>query len=194
MLKTSGLLHPDDRQDELKQVEVYKSHSKFMKTKVECLCMPPRTTLQCMTEVMHVCLKTSVTVVWEWHVHVACWHWNLKCGVLMPSCISQHVCLSALLRLSPVLLLNCFVFSYLVLSSWAQNDFDWVFLFLPYFQWHNCVVGKAHNHHTSCVMIKHCATLLSVTADSSETVNSGPISLQGTVSVYCPAFSWQEDL
>uniref|UniRef100_A0A673AP09 ELKS/RAB6-interacting/CAST family member 2 n=1 Tax=Sphaeramia orbicularis TaxID=375764 RepID=A0A673AP09_9TELE len=35
MLKTSGLLHPDDRQDELKQVEVYKSHSKFMKTKVE---------------------------------------------------------------------------------------------------------------------------------------------------------------
>ncbi|XP_035511729.1 ERC protein 2-like [Morone saxatilis] len=37
MLKTSGLLHPDDRQDELKQVEVYKSHSKFMKTKIETL-------------------------------------------------------------------------------------------------------------------------------------------------------------
>uniref|UniRef100_A0A673AN37 ELKS/RAB6-interacting/CAST family member 2 n=1 Tax=Sphaeramia orbicularis TaxID=375764 RepID=A0A673AN37_9TELE len=37
MLKTSGLLHPDDRQDELKQVEVYKSHSKFMKTKIEQL-------------------------------------------------------------------------------------------------------------------------------------------------------------
>lgn len=37
MLKTSGLLQPDDRQDELKQVEVYKSHSKFMKTKVERL-------------------------------------------------------------------------------------------------------------------------------------------------------------
>lgn len=35
MLKTSGLLQPEDRQDELKQVEVYKSHSKFMKTKVE---------------------------------------------------------------------------------------------------------------------------------------------------------------
>ncbi|KAM8755496.1 ERC protein 2-like isoform 3-T3 [Acanthopagrus schlegelii] len=35
MLKTSGLLHPDDRHDELKQVEVYKSHSKFMKTKIE---------------------------------------------------------------------------------------------------------------------------------------------------------------
>ncbi|XP_034028449.1 ERC protein 2 isoform X12 [Thalassophryne amazonica] len=33
MLKTSGLLHPDDRQHELKHVEVYKSHSKFMKTK-----------------------------------------------------------------------------------------------------------------------------------------------------------------
>ncbi|CAK6968259.1 ERC protein 2-like isoform X6 [Scomber scombrus] len=37
MLKTSGLLHSDDRQDELKQVEVYKSHSKFMKTKIEQL-------------------------------------------------------------------------------------------------------------------------------------------------------------
>ncbi|XP_056131004.1 ELKS/Rab6-interacting/CAST family member 1-like [Lampris incognitus] len=37
MLKTSGLLHPDDRQDELKQVEIYKSHSKFMKTKIEQL-------------------------------------------------------------------------------------------------------------------------------------------------------------
>ncbi|XP_074537515.1 ERC protein 2-like isoform X2 [Halichoeres trimaculatus] len=37
MLKTSGLLHPDDRQEELKQVEVYKSHSKFMKTKIEQL-------------------------------------------------------------------------------------------------------------------------------------------------------------
>ncbi|XP_062418688.1 ERC protein 2-like [Pungitius pungitius] len=37
MLKTSGLLHPYDRQDELKQVEVYKSHSKFMKTKIEQL-------------------------------------------------------------------------------------------------------------------------------------------------------------
>ncbi|XP_039460886.1 ERC protein 2-like isoform X2 [Oreochromis aureus] len=37
MLKTSGLLHSDERQDELKQVEVYKSHSKFMKTKIEQL-------------------------------------------------------------------------------------------------------------------------------------------------------------
>ncbi|KAF7664046.1 hypothetical protein LDENG_00191280, partial [Lucifuga dentata] len=37
MLKTSGLLHPDDRQDELKQVEVYKSHSKFMKAKEQAL-------------------------------------------------------------------------------------------------------------------------------------------------------------
>uniref|UniRef100_A0A3Q2UNB8 ELKS/RAB6-interacting/CAST family member 2 n=1 Tax=Fundulus heteroclitus TaxID=8078 RepID=A0A3Q2UNB8_FUNHE len=35
MLKTTGLLHPDDRQDELKQVDVYKSHTKFMKTKVD---------------------------------------------------------------------------------------------------------------------------------------------------------------
>ncbi|XP_065817330.1 ERC protein 2 isoform X3 [Labrus bergylta] len=37
MLRTSGLIHPDDRQDELKQVDVYKSHSKFMKTKIEQL-------------------------------------------------------------------------------------------------------------------------------------------------------------
>ncbi|XP_039903893.1 ERC protein 2-like [Simochromis diagramma] len=37
MLKTSGLLHSDERQDELKQVEVYKSHSKFMKTKEQAL-------------------------------------------------------------------------------------------------------------------------------------------------------------
>ncbi|XP_077424182.1 ERC protein 2-like [Vanacampus margaritifer] len=37
MLKTSGLLHPDDRQDEFKQVEVYKSHSKFMKSKEQPL-------------------------------------------------------------------------------------------------------------------------------------------------------------
>ncbi|XP_061654549.1 LOW QUALITY PROTEIN: ERC protein 2-like [Phyllopteryx taeniolatus] len=37
MLKTSGLLHPDNRQDEFKQVEVYKNHSKFMKTKIEQL-------------------------------------------------------------------------------------------------------------------------------------------------------------
>ena len=35
MLKTGGTLHPDDRHDDLKQVEVYKSHSKFMKSKVE---------------------------------------------------------------------------------------------------------------------------------------------------------------
>ncbi|XP_039656891.1 ERC protein 2 [Perca fluviatilis] len=37
MLKTSGLLHPDDRHNELKHVEVYKSHSKFMKTKEQAL-------------------------------------------------------------------------------------------------------------------------------------------------------------
>ncbi|KAM8864329.1 ERC protein 2-like isoform 4-T5 [Spinachia spinachia] len=37
MLKTSGLLHPYDRQDELKQVEVYKSHHKFMKTKEQAV-------------------------------------------------------------------------------------------------------------------------------------------------------------
>uniref|UniRef100_A0A3B3INL3 ELKS/RAB6-interacting/CAST family member 2 n=1 Tax=Oryzias latipes TaxID=8090 RepID=A0A3B3INL3_ORYLA len=37
MLKTSGVLHSDDRHSELKQVEVYNSHSKFMKTKIETL-------------------------------------------------------------------------------------------------------------------------------------------------------------
>lgn len=60
MLKTSGLLHPYDRQDELKQVEVYKSHSKFMKSKVECLRTPCETTFHCMNQVMHVCPETSV--------------------------------------------------------------------------------------------------------------------------------------
>lgn len=61
MLKTSGLLHSDDRQEELKQVEVYKSHSKFMKTKVDYLCMPPRENFDCMTRAMHVSLKVSAT-------------------------------------------------------------------------------------------------------------------------------------
>lgn len=57
MLKTSGLLHSDERQDELKQVEVYKSHSKFMKTKVEYLCMPPEMTPRRVIRDVHVCLK-----------------------------------------------------------------------------------------------------------------------------------------
>uniref|UniRef100_A0A3P8Y079 ELKS/RAB6-interacting/CAST family member 2 n=1 Tax=Esox lucius TaxID=8010 RepID=A0A3P8Y079_ESOLU len=35
LMKTSGLLHPDDRLDELKHMDVYKSHSKFMKKKVD---------------------------------------------------------------------------------------------------------------------------------------------------------------
>uniref|UniRef100_A0A8D3A2M0 ELKS/RAB6-interacting/CAST family member 2 n=1 Tax=Scophthalmus maximus TaxID=52904 RepID=A0A8D3A2M0_SCOMX len=45
MLKTSGLLHPDDRQDELKHAEAYKSHSKFMKTKVDALCLSNSSTV-----------------------------------------------------------------------------------------------------------------------------------------------------
>ncbi|KAL1021621.1 hypothetical protein UPYG_G00015660 [Umbra pygmaea] len=35
LMKTSGLLHPDDRLDELKHMDIYKSHSKFMKKKVD---------------------------------------------------------------------------------------------------------------------------------------------------------------
>ncbi|XP_041713032.1 ERC protein 2-like isoform X1 [Coregonus clupeaformis] len=35
LMKTSGLLHPGDRLDELKHMEVYKSHSKFMKKQVD---------------------------------------------------------------------------------------------------------------------------------------------------------------
>lgn len=69
MLKTSGLLHPDDRQDELKQVDVYKSHSKFMKTKVELLCMPPRATLQWVT-----CDARFRFIGWVQTLHVACLH------------------------------------------------------------------------------------------------------------------------
>ncbi|XP_066499390.1 ERC protein 2 isoform X1 [Hoplias malabaricus] len=37
MLKTNGLLSTDDRDEELKQMEVYKSHSKFMKNKIDQL-------------------------------------------------------------------------------------------------------------------------------------------------------------
>lgn len=35
MLKANGLLNTEDREEEIKQMEVYKNHSKFMKTKVE---------------------------------------------------------------------------------------------------------------------------------------------------------------
>ncbi|KAL7827615.1 hypothetical protein SRHO_G00333330 [Serrasalmus rhombeus] len=37
MLKTNGLLNTDDRDEELKQMEVYKSHSRFMKNKIDQL-------------------------------------------------------------------------------------------------------------------------------------------------------------
>uniref|UniRef100_A0A4X2L538 ELKS/RAB6-interacting/CAST family member 2 n=1 Tax=Vombatus ursinus TaxID=29139 RepID=A0A4X2L538_VOMUR len=37
MLKASGVLHTEEREGEIKQVEVYKSHSKFMKNKVDQL-------------------------------------------------------------------------------------------------------------------------------------------------------------
>lgn len=37
MLKANGLLSTEDREEEIKQMEVYKNHSKFMKTKVKCL-------------------------------------------------------------------------------------------------------------------------------------------------------------
>lgn len=65
MLKTSNLLHSDDKQEELKQVEVYKSHSKFMKTKVECL-HAAKMTLQCMTWTMHVLTSNISNYVRTW--------------------------------------------------------------------------------------------------------------------------------
>uniref|UniRef100_A0A8C9S959 ELKS/RAB6-interacting/CAST family member 2 n=1 Tax=Scleropages formosus TaxID=113540 RepID=A0A8C9S959_SCLFO len=37
MLKTNGLLNTEDREEEIKQMEVYKSHSKFMKNKIDQL-------------------------------------------------------------------------------------------------------------------------------------------------------------
>ncbi|XP_013931975.1 PREDICTED: ERC protein 2 [Thamnophis sirtalis] len=37
MLKTNGVLNTEDREEEIKQIEVYKSHSKFMKNKVDAL-------------------------------------------------------------------------------------------------------------------------------------------------------------
>lgn len=44
MLKANGLLNTEDREEEIKQMEVYKNHSKFMKTKVNTvrLCMKCR--------------------------------------------------------------------------------------------------------------------------------------------------------
>ena len=39
MLKANGLLNTEDREEEIKQMEVYKNHSKFMKTKVETTCI-----------------------------------------------------------------------------------------------------------------------------------------------------------
>lgn len=38
MLKANGLLNTEDREEEIKQMEVYKNHSKFMKTKVHNIC------------------------------------------------------------------------------------------------------------------------------------------------------------
>uniref|UniRef100_A0A8C5A4W9 ELKS/RAB6-interacting/CAST family member 2 n=1 Tax=Gadus morhua TaxID=8049 RepID=A0A8C5A4W9_GADMO len=37
MLKASGLLNTEDREEEIKQMEVYKNHSKFMKSKIDQL-------------------------------------------------------------------------------------------------------------------------------------------------------------
>lgn len=37
MLKTNGVLNTEDREEEIKQIEVYKSHSKFMKNKVKSI-------------------------------------------------------------------------------------------------------------------------------------------------------------
>ncbi|XP_069906793.1 ERC protein 2 isoform X14 [Oryctolagus cuniculus] len=37
MLKANGVLSAEDREEEVKQIEVYKSHSKFMKTKIDQL-------------------------------------------------------------------------------------------------------------------------------------------------------------
>ncbi|XP_066051443.1 ERC protein 2 isoform X3 [Chamaea fasciata] len=37
MLKTNGILNTEDREEEIKQIEVYKSHSKFMKNKIDQL-------------------------------------------------------------------------------------------------------------------------------------------------------------
>lgn len=39
MLKANGLLNTEDREEEIKQMEVYKNHSKFMKTKVHTVCI-----------------------------------------------------------------------------------------------------------------------------------------------------------
>jgi len=38
MLKSNGALSTGEREEEMKQMEVYRSHSKFMKNKVEPTC------------------------------------------------------------------------------------------------------------------------------------------------------------
>lgn len=43
MMKSNGLLSCEERQEEMKQMEVYRSHMKFMKNKVyETFCSPNR--------------------------------------------------------------------------------------------------------------------------------------------------------
>lgn len=40
MLKTNSLLNTDSKDDRLKQIDVYKNHSKFMKSKVRVYSLP----------------------------------------------------------------------------------------------------------------------------------------------------------
>lgn len=39
MMKSNGLLSCEERQEEMKQMEVYRSHTKFMKNKVKWVCL-----------------------------------------------------------------------------------------------------------------------------------------------------------
>lgn len=99
----------------------------------------------------------------------------------MPSCILCLHCLSA--ALSRI--------AWIPRTSMLINVFGEVLSFSKSFFFNEMLVCLAY---LTCVMTRHCASLLSVMADCSEGVNSGPISLQCTVSVYCPTFSWQEDI
>lgn len=104
MLKTSGLLYTDDRQDEMKQAEVYKSHSKFMKSKVERL-RELAATLHDWSDELFFPMTSMTSTSRTFCVHVACPHCmlpgnpahicsdpyaNTNC-MLHCGCVSWHV-------------------------------------------------------------------------------------------------------
>lgn len=67
MLKANGVLNTEDREEEIKQIEVYKSHSKFMKTKVRSRVIN--------FYVLSVTRKLQFTYVLFPNTHIICFMW-----------------------------------------------------------------------------------------------------------------------